>query len=245
MVRKVALVLMAFSFIFAGSAMTAAADIPDILHKTESGAGSRAEKDWIGASYGSGGWLFGVFAPNLKHLNDKLTEHGFGTFDGPMLIFGGGGSATTDTWRIGGFGGAGRMSAHTDAGHHAALSMGFGVSEFSRVWWSTAETRLLAGIMVGGGGASLQLSDDGPDSADDAFKDRYDTLIERGFALVGPSVGVEWDISRHIDFQLKAAYLFSFAGPWKHSATGKALSDLSGFTGPFLSIGLSFGGGRP
>lgn len=201
--------------------------------------GGWRQRDAYLSSEGRGGSWVGVFRPDLGDLNSKLQANGFGTLEGTMLLFGGGGYGAWETWRIGGIGGGGAVASQSGT-KRAELSMGFGAVQVARVWPMDG-TQLELGLLLGGGGASLVLSHAAPASSDDAIANPHDTVIDQGFFLVGPSVGARIDLTRHIGLELSAGYLFTF-GDWEHRGSETQIGGLPGLDGAFISVGVTFGG---
>lgn len=189
---------------------------------------------------GRGYFWTGLFTPDLDAFNQKASLEGFPTLDGSLTVYGGGGYGASKRWHIGGFGGGGNFVAREGV-KRSELSIGFGAAHIARVW-PMGGMRVELGAVMGGGGASLLLSDGTPASGDDALSNRYDTIIDQGFFLVGPSIGAHIDLTDHMGFQITAGYLQTINGSWKHRNGDVHLTGLPDLNGSFVSIGFTFGG---
>lgn len=208
------------------------------------GAGGWESGRWGGAdahfnSEGRGVSWFGALSPDLGGLNEKLEANGFKPLGGSVVLVGGGGYGAWDTWRLGGFGGGGALSSKEGA-KRAELSMGLGAMHFARVI-PLGGVQLELGAILGGGGATLTLSEGEPADADEAIGKRFDTVVDRGFFLAGPSVGARIDLTRYIGLELSAGYLYTF-GSWTHRASDEKLTGLPDLNGGFITFGITFGG---
>lgn len=196
----------------------------------------------VSGSEGGGGPWIGLFTPDLKDFNNKLDANGFPTVDGAITLFGGGGFGIVNDVRIGGFGGGGALVAK-EGGKRTELSVGFGGTQVAYVW-SMDRFNLEVGGMFGGGGSTIVLSDGTPASGDDAISDRYDTVIDRGFWLLGPSVGARWNFTDHVAMQMSGGYIHTI-GDWKHRSGNSELAGFPDMNGPYFTIGIVFGGSHP
>lgn len=202
------------------------------------GAGWGGSKAYLNSEGRGFSWI-GALSPDLGDLNSKLEANGFAALDGTVLLFGGGGYGAWESWRLGGFGGGGMLASEKGA-KRSELSMGFGALQVARVL-PLGGVQLELGAIMGGGGATLTLSDGTPADADEAIGDRFDTVMDRGFFLVGPSVGARIDLTQHLGLQLSAGYLHTL-GEWTHRGSDAKLGGLPDLNGAFISVGLTFGG---
>lgn len=194
------------------------------------------------SSEGRGGSWIGWFMPDLTDFNDKLESNGLPTLDGTFTLYGGGGYGEWNNIRLGGFGGGGSL-AKEEGAKRSELSMGFGGVHAARVW-TLDKIKLEVGAVVGGGGATIVLSDGTPSSGDDAIVNPYDTVIDRGFFLVGPSLGARLNVTDLMAVHLSAGYLHTI-GDWKHRNAKTTLSGFPDLNGSYISIGFVFGGVHP
>lgn len=190
-------------------------------------------------SEGRGYQWVGALMPGLDELNDRLEVWDFPKLRGTVVMFGGGGYGAWENWRIGGFGAAGALASREGL-KRAELSLGFGGLQVVRVW-PLGGVQLELGILAGGGGSTLMLSEGKPEDLDDAFGNRWDTVIDSGFLFAGPSAGARIDLAPHIGLIVSAGYIYTVGG-WEHRGSQAELSGLPDLNGAFFQVGLTLGG---
>lgn len=194
--------------------------------------------------FGRGYSMFGVLVPDLADLNAELKKSGLAPLDGAVFMGGGGGYGGLNNWVFGGFGGGAEMSAASSGGKSTEMSIGFGLWEVARLWRAGKYT-FHAGAMLGLGGATLIVSEGGPKDVQEALTPGFDTVLDAGFGLAGPTAGIEVDLTPYFSLGLKAGYLTAFGDAWRHRSSGEKLSGLAGgFKGPFVSVSIGAGGPR-
>lgn len=202
------------------------------------GAWPAGQVEWNSEGRGFG-WI-GTLAPELGALNDRLEAWGFPRLGGVVTLFGGGGYGAWENWHLGGFGAAG-MLASREGPKRTELSLGFGALRAARVW-PLGGVQLELGAVVGGGGATLILSEGEPADIDEALGNRFDTVIDAGFWLAGPSVGARIDLAPHVGLIVSAGYIHTLGIGWEHRGSGAKLSGLPDLNGAFLQVGIAVGG---
>ena len=194
----------------------------------------------VGWFMSAAGWL-----PDFGSLNDTLEDHGFARLDKPALLSAGGGYFSVDGWRIGGMGGQGAADAQKGA-NFAQLEASFGGGHFARALRLGRHTSLDVGALFGGGRATLILSQGSPSTIEEAVQNRYDTVLATDFAVVGPVVGLQYNLWGWLAFRLEVGHLFTL-GSWTHSTRGSKVIGGPSLTGPYVSftVGVAVEGPIP
>lgn len=180
----------------------------------------------------------GVFAPRLDSLNIYLQAHGFEPFFELMPLQGGGVYFMQDGWKVAGIGDGGQTSTKKGS-KYARMSVGLGALHVARSLRLGASSSVEIGGLLGGGGATLHLSDGHPPTFPDAIAHRNDTVMYNTFLLVGPTVSAQFDLWKHVGFRMEAGHLYTY-GAWAHAATGKAIRGGPRLSGPYFSFVFEF-----
>lgn len=169
------------------------------------------------AIFGGGFVLGWLTLPTVSQLNEVLVGQGYAALPDALMTFGGGGyGGELHGLRLGGRGGNGEASAVL--GEKAAkLEIGFGGLMMEYSLFATETADVSAGVMLGGGEATLSLRAHQPATFEDAVASPTNTVLTRGFFLVQPHLSVEVLLG-FIKARVYGAYLLTFAEPWMQRA---------------------------
>ncbi len=190
---------------------------------------------------GGGGPLGGWMRLDITELNTALEDFGYAPLpDGMLLIGGGGGGGLLKGFRFGGYGAGGDVRSTTDE-KSATLSLGYGGFWLSYGLVSEARFDLSVGLMIGGGGATLKLTDHRPDGFRDAIGRPANTVLDRGFVALRPDANVGIQVLPWMSLNLSGGYLATLGDDWSHQGTSLPGPPL-GFSGWTIQVMLQFGG---
>lgn len=202
---------------------------------------------------GAGGPLVGATLLNYSELNTKLVDAGYKKFQGPMVLYGGGGfgSFFADL-RLGGVGYGGTKSRQLSEGQ-AKLSLGFGGGLVEKGVKVTNEVRLKVGFLAGAGSLQLTL----PPGSQNPFESSTSSSttssispmltpivekvsLSKTFYGIQPRLGVNVQVLPWMAFQANAGYLWGFTENWKNDDKLYA-GPPNQIRQPLLMLGVSFG----
>jgi len=191
----------------------------------------------MGGGGALGGWMF----LDVAELNADLDAAGYAPFpDGLLLKGGGGGGGLLKGFRFGGYGASGEVYSAL-GGKRAMLSVGFGGVWLSYGLVSEASYDLAAGLMIGGGGATLKLTGHQPESFQDAIGRPANTVLERGFFALRPDINLGIQMLSWLSLNVSGGYLVTLGDEWTHD--GMALpGPPASFNGWTVHVMLQFGG---
>lgn len=232
--RLLAVALLAASLGAAPAAAAPGADVDDAVQLAQARPQVRRtsyfETGWLGSG---AGWQ-----PEFAGFNELLKDHGFAPFDRPVLVSTGGGYISVGGWRVGGFGGEGEAATKKGA-NFAQVKASLGAGHIARTLRLGRRTSLDVGMFVGGGQATLVLSEGSPSTIEEAVKNRHDTVLDTSFMLAGPVVGLQHNLWGWLSLRLEAGHLYTL-GWWKHSASGEKIAGGPGLSGPYVAITTGF-----
>jgi len=190
---------------------------------------------------GGGGPLGGWMALDVAELNAALEDAGYAPLpEGMLFMGGGGGGGLLQGFRFGGYGAGGDV--RSAAGEKSAtLSIGYGGFWLSYGLVSAARYDLSAGLMIGGGGATLKLTDRQPASFEDALGQPANTVLDRGFFALRPDANVGLQILPWMSLNVSGGYLLTFGDDWSHQGTALPGPPAS-FNAWTIQVMLQFGG---
>ncbi len=178
---------------------------------------------------------------DFSALNAELSAHGFGEFSGPLLLWGGGGfGGLLSGPRLGGMGYGGEISVRRGE-KMATLSVGAGGFLAERVLFAAGDLAFGLGLLLGGGGAELELVFRAPSSFEEALATPTSTRLSRGFFALEPYVTLELFFLDWLFFKIQAGYLLALGGGWEAGefSLGGVPESMSA---PLLHFFVSFGG---
>lgn len=213
--------------------------------------GVRRER--LSPGYGGGGFEPVMIVYDFTRLNDFLTANGFDEItDDYVVAFGGGGGGNVGKgWFIGGMGAGFEMRqqiAVKDAQQNIIgqkvyrLESGFGGVTITKKHALVTEKLVLdVGVMLGGGGTTLEVSQtDGDFSWEDNIgeKKSYAVRYEKGYFAYLPSVGLLVRITNWFGVHGSVGYLgtYSIDEKW----TEKPFDFTVGGTSPGVPSGMTF-----
>lgn len=162
-----------------------------------------------------GGWMF----LDVAELNAALESADYAPLpDGMLLKGGGGGGGLLKGFRFGGYGASGEVYSASGE-KRTMLSVGYGGFWLSYGLVSEASYDLAAGVLIGGGGATLKLTDHQPEDFEDAIARPANTILERGYFALRPDVNVGFQLLSWISVNVSGGYLMTFGGDWSHEGT--------------------------
>jgi hypothetical protein len=159
------------------------------------------------------------------------------------MMGGGGYGGLVGEMRYGGAGLGGEISS-TIGEKTATLSIGFGGVMIERGINTGQRNNLSIGVIIGGGGADLNLTDHRATTFEGAVADVPSLYITREFFTFQPYVGVEIPVLSWIMLKAQLGYVFTFGGEWQiegYELPGPPKS----FNAPVISIMVAFGGSVP
>jgi len=193
---------------------------------------------------GGGGPMPGFVFLDVASLNEVLVDNGYAPLNEPVLMMGGGGyGGLIEDMRYGGAGLGGEISS-TLGEKTATLSLGFGGLLVERGISTGQKNSLTIGIVMGGGGADLNLTDHRATTFEGAVADVPSLYVTREFFAIEPYVGLEIPILSWVMLKARLGYLFTFGGRWQiegYELPGPPHS----FSCPVISIMVAFGGVGP
>jgi len=176
---------------------------------------------------GAGGWELCVLPLELDELNSQLSQIGLPDFKSELLMSGFGGWGFVGKGvRIGGFGATGTLISSgkpVDIAKEAEFSLHIGGFTIDKVFRPFYKTEISIGSMIGGGTASLKLSQASgpltwgemwgaytPDSDETtlAYHDYRNKASTSLFTLL-PNIGLRYNILRWCAIGLNAGYLYT------------------------------------
>jgi hypothetical protein len=210
--------------------------------------------------FGFGGPLVGVFAPDLDEVNEFLEDNGYTSLGDLLIVSGGGGrGGLIGGLSVGGIG-WGATTTSLQENRKATLSIGFGGLALGYVVGGNERSLLTFGVVLGGGGVSLDLREVAPEDfwicpggvlANHSIPSQNlpsGIIIEPtpvntcwGFIAVEPYLGMQVQPLGWLGFEVRFGYLFTLFGggccggadiPWPSL-------DLSG---PVVELAVTFGG---
>ena len=170
--KKVFLVLLSFLFLFcslvyAGTIKIEVTEELELEQEVEAGEGAKEEKkteviivqqEPASGFKGNGGPLLAYMQLDLAELNANLPD-GFAGLSSDMLLFGGGGLiGMKEGIRFGGYGYEGETSALGDDGKKIILKLSYGGLLYEKGIFSTKDTDIALGVVLGGGQAFLDMT---------------------------------------------------------------------------------------
>lgn len=184
-----------------------------------------------------GGWMF----LDIAELNAALESANYAPLpDGLLLKGGGGGGGMLQGFRFGGYGASGEVRS-VSGEKTAILSVNYGGFWLSYGLVSEASYDLSAGVMIGGGGADLRLTDHPPENFADAVGRPADTLLSRGFFALRPDVNVGIQVLSWASLNVSGGYLVTFGDDWSHQGTALPGPPTS-FNSWTIQVMVQFGG---
>ncbi|MBN2379605.1 hypothetical protein JXM67_07375 [candidate division WOR-3 bacterium] len=216
---------------------------------------------------GLGGPMVIGLMPSFSEFNAALdsynTEYFGGArgpeFSGPMFFIGGQGSGFIEGFSVGGWGG-GFLKEATGDSSKALIGYGMGYGEFGYRLNLFDIAWVKPTLLVGGGGLGMHIGryrsgggfgdpdDDGIDN-DDFFSDEESYQAGKGFVNVGAAADVTLLFpmnERKTAFggvSVKGGYLYAiYDSDWWDEHGRSFESPAFNFNGPFLSVGVVFGG---
>jgi len=201
------------------------------------------------AGFGLGGATIGVLFADLSSINALLGELGYGSIDEPPIVAGGFGRGGALPGPFFGGRGWGADAVTTVAGGSAEVAVGFGGFEFGAALGGNERSVLTVGVVLGAGGASLELhpAAAGPARADDVASRGIVPVpqpasLHRVFAGIEAAVGLHVHPLPWLGLELRLGYFFSpFGIQWGENGLvgDEASLDLSG---PMVCLSVAFGG---
>lgn len=198
-----------------------------------------AEEDLAGLGYG--GTLVGLVALDFSPLNAALTAAGYPAVEGPMIVFGGGGTGGA----LGGiaFGGLGFGGTLTKlAGEKRTdLEIGYGgmVIELTRPVGPSAVLGL--GTVLGGGGLDLTAWSRYPVDFADSLATPPMSRLSLGFLGGIAYLRLQIHALPWLAIAGWAGYFLAFPGQWETGGREIA-GPKPDLRAPFVGVSLSFGG---
>lgn len=249
--KKVFLVLLSFLFLFcslvyAGTIKIEVTEELELEQEVEAGEGAKEEKkteviivqqEPASGFKGNGGPLLAYMQLDLAELNANLPD-GFAGLSSDMLLFGGGGLiGMKEGIRFGGYGYEGETSALGDDGKKIILKLSYGGLLYEKGIFSTKDTDIALGVVLGGGQAFLDMTYG--EYAD--WTKPNSNSYERIFGFIMPEFSFHHQFSAFMGLDLTLAYLWDFTGPnWKYYGKDTKLP-LENLSAPMASLRLSFG----
>ncbi|MFC2077235.1 hypothetical protein ACFLTM_00305 [Candidatus Bipolaricaulota bacterium] len=189
----------------------------------------------------------GVLHLDVEEINGFVSGAGFGRLSEYVFMNGDGGRGRIGAiggLSIGGIGWGAEVSATGDAGV-ARLALGFGGLELGRVIGGSRRSMLTLGVVLGGGGASLVLTEGGASGEGGCrsidgrgiVPEPIVVAAHRGLAAVMPFLSMQVQPLRFAGFELHVGYLLPvFGAQWGDPAVADHVSlELSG-----PAVGISF-----
>lgn len=191
----------------------------------------------MGGGGALGGWMF----LDNAELNTALNDAGYAPLpDGLLLKGGGGGGGLLRGFRFGGYGAGGEVYS-ASGGKRAMLSVGYGGFWLSYGLASEASYDLSVGLLIGGGGATLKLTDHQPEDFEDAIGRPANTVLDRGFFALRPDVNVGVPVLPWLSLNVSGGYLVTLGDDWSHEGTTLPGPPAS-FSGWTVHVMIQFGG---
>lgn len=193
---------------------------------------------------GGGGFMPVLLFPNFQELNEALAQAGFGKFDSPLILWGGGGfGGFLAGSRFGGMGYGGDITISSGE-KSAQLSLGVGGFVIEQGLVAQERAGLSLGLMIGGGSAELLLIFQKPSSFTEALTTPACTNLSREFFALQPYVSAELFLLDWMFLKVNVGYLFTLGAPWEISGSPVA-GPPSQLHTLVLQVFIAFGGKAP
>ena len=192
----------------------------------------------------------GVLHLDVEEINGFVSDAGFGRLGEYVVMNGDGGRGRIGAiggLSIGGIGWGAEVSATGDAGV-ARLALGFGGLELGRVIGGNRRSMLTLGVVLGGGGTSLMLTEGGASGEGGCRSISGRGIVpepivigaHRGFAAVMPFLSMQVQPLRFAGFELHLGYLFPvFGAQWGDPSVVDQVSLT--VAGPTVGISFTWG----
>lgn len=194
---------------------------------------------------GAGYFTAGLTMIDFHELNNYLTRHNLDTLSNEQFVFGGGGWGQGNRVRFGGIGMGGGKVVTNDS---VSVEIGYGLGLFE-VGYALVNLKHLIitpQLGIGGYGVGLKIKAlNPPTNLDDLlFYPGGKSQVSKGGLILASSLALDIPINV-IGLHLKGGYLYSpLNSAWIH----EEFADIQGpdikIKGPFVSLGIMFGGGE-
>lgn len=206
---------------------------------------NNAETDFsaLGDVKANGGPLIGLIKLNMGNLNDLMQGAGFDPFDEKMIVFGGSGVGGLKIGpRLGGMGMGGKISTTGTGSKSATLEISYSGFMYEHGIFSTENTDISIGALMGGGYAELNIKHGSLVDFEDGVNNPNSTVYKKNFILLQPKINIHQQLSPFIGMSVDLGYLvtYNLGEPWK---VNDQVVDgpMSNIAAPVVCVNFSFG----
>jgi hypothetical protein len=199
-----------------------------------------------GLAFGGGGPAFGIFRPGLSEINSFVEGAGFASFEGDLLLVGGGGRGGVAPGPVFGGAGWGAWITSRRGDFRAEYSVGAGGFDAGYAVGGSPRSVLTVGLLLGGGAAEVVLTEPAPVLPNgvspraiivEPTVQTYDSV----FAFVAPYVDMQIQLMDWMGVGVRAGFAVApFEINWHDD--GPLDAPLLAPSGLFVHVTVVFGG---